>query len=315
MTALLPSLATGLAAAMVARWLVPPRRTLASRLNRYSVVARAGLGRPIDGGEPATGALSGTTLQRLFGPPIESLARRLSGLIETGGEDALLLRLRQANLLQDLSESVRAHQYRIRQLAAASIGVGMGGAIGLLVVQGKGAALGLAFLGFIVGATRWRGRVDRAIEGRRQRARIELYTVNQLLAMRTRVGGGVVQAVQMVTDRGSGVVAGDLGDALRLHRSGLSVAAAFRRLADITPEPYAARTYRLLASAEDRGTDLGQALLALSADVREARRDALRRQATKRRAAMLIPIIALMAPVMLLFIVAPVTRIVFGIAP
>ena len=117
----------------------------------------------------------------------------------------------------------------------------------------------------------------------------------------------------MVAERGEGVVAADLRDAMRLHRSGLSVATAFRRLADITPEPYAARTYRLLAGAEDRGTDLGQALLALGSDVREARREALRRQATKRRAAMLIPIIALMAPVMLIFIIAPVTQIVFGI--
>jgi len=313
MTAALPALFTGLAAMLLARWLVPPRRTLASRLNQYSVAGRAGLGRPIEGPDPTAGTVSGATLQRLFGPPIESLARRLNGLIETGGEDALLLRLRQANLIQNLPESARAHEYRVRQLAAASIGAGLGGAFGLVVLQGKAAGLSLAFLGFIVGATRWRGRVDRAIEERRTLARIELYTVNQLLAMRTRVGGGVLQAVQMVVDRGYGVVVGDLRDALRLHRSGLSVATAFRRIAEITPEPYAARTYRLLANAEDRGTDLGQALLALGIDVREARRDALRRQATKRRAAMLIPIIALMAPVMLLFIMAPVTQIVFGI--
>ena len=123
----------------------------------------------------------------------------------------------------------------------------------------------------------------------------------------------MIQAVQHIAGRGQGVVAGDLREALRLHRGGLSIAEAFQRLADTTPEPYAARTYRLLGGAEERGTDLGVALLALSSDVREARRDTLHRQATKRRAAMLVPIIALMAPVMLLFIIAPVTRIVFGI--
>jgi tight adherence protein C len=313
MTALLPALFTGLAVVLATRALVPPRRTLASRLTQYSVVGRASLGKPVDSTPPASGTLSSTTLQRLFGPPIESLARRLSGVIETGGDQSLLLRLRQANLLQDIPESVRAHEYRIRQLASAALGVTVGGAVGLVLLSGNGPALGLAALGFLVGATRRRGWVDRAIEERSERARIELYTVNQLLAMRTRVGGGVVQAVQMVTERGEGVVVADLRDAMRLHRSGLSVADAFRHMAEITPESYAARTYRLLAGAEDRGTDLGQALLALSADVREARRDALRRQATKRRAAMLIPIIALMAPVMLLFIVAPVTQIVFGI--
>ena len=313
MTALLPAVFSGIAMAMLARLLVPPRRSLASRLKPYTIAGRASLGRPVDTSGTVSGTVTGTTLQRLFGPPVHALANRLSRAIDTGDDSALLLRLRQADLLQNLPETARAQEYRVRQLAAAALGILTGGAVGLIVFQTTGAALGVAFIGFVVGATRWRGRVDRSIEERRERARIELYTVNQLLAMRTRAGGGVVQAVQHVAERGHGVVADDLRDALRLHRGGLGVSAAFRRLSEITPEPYAARTYRLLAGAEERGTDLGVALLALSKEVREARRDTLRRQATKRRAAMLIPIIALMAPVMLLFIVAPVIRIVFGI--
>ncbi len=313
MTALLPAVFTGLAVALMARLVIPPRRTLASRLSKYSVLGRTSLGRSIDSLEPATGTLSGTTLQRLFGPPVFAAAQTLNRVIETGGDSALLIRLRQADLLQDIPESERIQEYRVRQLAATAGGTGLGAALGLVVLQTTGAALGLALVGFVVGATRWRGRVDKLIESRRERARIELYTVNQLLAMRTRVGGGVIQAVQMVAERGEGVVAGELRDIMRLHRGGLSVSESFQRMADITPEPYAARTYRLLGTAEDRGTDLGRALLALSSDVREARRDTLRRQATKRRAAMLIPIIGLMAPVMLLFIIAPVTEIVFGI--
>lgn len=189
----------------------------------------------------------------------------------------------------------------------------MGLAVGALLGRGPVLALTLGFLGFVAGVTRWRGRIDRAVEQRRERARIELYTVNQLLAMRTRAGGGVVQAVQHIVQRGDGVVVGDLRDALRLHRGGLSAFDAFARIADLSAEPYAARTYRLLGAAEERGADLGAALLALSNNVRDARRDALRRRATKRRAAMLIPIIGLMAPVMLLFIVAPITDLVFGV--
>jgi tight adherence protein C len=313
MTPLVPALFTGIATALLTRLILPPRRSLASRLRPYSVVGRTSLGKPVATVEPVTGAVTGTTLQRLLSPPLQALASSLSSLIETGGDESLLLRLRRADMLQEIPEPARAQEYRFRQLAAAALGIAAGTVLGLLVFQRTGAALGLASIGFVAGATRWRGRVDRAIEERSERARIELYTVNQLLALRTRAGGGVVQAIQHVADRGEGVVADDLRDALRLHRGGLSLAAAFRRLSEITPEPYAARTYRLLGGAEERGTDLGAALLALSADVREARRDTLRRQATKRRAAMLVPIIALMAPVMLLFIVAPVTRIVFGI--
>lgn len=314
MRALIPALFTGITAGLLARVAIPPRRRLASRLNKYALLSHATLGGAVDHVEPATGVVSGTSLQRLFGPPIASLARALNQVIESRSEQALLLRLRQADLLQNIPESDRVQTYRIRQLATAALGTAVGTALGMVIFQHAGFMLGLALLGFITGATRRRGRIDSRIEERRQRARIELYTINQVLAMRTRVGGGIIQAVQHVADRGHGVVASDLRDALRLHRGGLSAAEAFQRIAMASPEPFAARTYRTLGAAEDRGTDLGEALLSLSHQVREARRDALRRQATKRRAAMLIPIIGIMAPVMLLFIVAPVTELVFGIS-
>ena len=55
------------------------------------------------------------------------------------------------------------------------------------------------------------------------------------------------------------------------------------------------------------------ALLGLADDVREARREAIRRAATKRRAAMLIPTIAILAPVMLLFVGAPLPSLILGL--
>jgi hypothetical protein len=50
----------------------------------------------------------------------------------------------------------------------------------------------------------------------------------------------------------------------------------------------------------------------LSEDLRDARREDLRRVATKRRAAMLVPTIAILAPIMLLFIAAPLPSVIFG---
>jgi hypothetical protein len=87
---------------------------------------------------------------------------------------------------------------------------------------------------------------------------------------------------------------------------------AYRRGAEITPEPNAARTYNLFAAGTERGVDLGTALRSLSEDLRDARREELRRAATKRRAAMLIPTIAVLAPIMLLFIAAPLPTVIFG---
>jgi len=131
--------------------------------------------------------------------------------------------------------------------------------------------------------------------------------------MHIRVGGGVVQAVQQLVDRGNGDVIDEMAEALRLHRNGMPASEAFERAAELTPERNCARTYSLLAAAEERGSDLAGALLALSEDVREGRREALKRAATRRKAAMLLPTIAILAPILLLFVAAPIPSILFGL--
>ena len=74
----------------------------------------------------------------------------------------------------------------------------------------------------------------------------------------------------------------------------------------------AARTYQLIATSVERGTDLAVALLAIGDDLREARREALRKAAVRRRAGMLAPTIGILAPIMLLFVAAPLPSIVLG---
>jgi tight adherence protein C len=170
----------------------------------------------------------------------------------------------------------------------------------------------LALCGLLYGSTRWKGRIDRAITDRSDRLRLELYTVNQLLAIHLRTGAGPVQATQRIVDRGTGAMVEELDAVLTWVRSGVSEPDAFRRAAELTPEPSAARTYKLFAAGAERGVDLAGALRALSEDLRDARREDLRRIATKRRAAMLVPTIAILAPIMLLFIAAPLPSVIFG---
>jgi tight adherence protein C len=169
-----------------------------------------------------------------------------------------------------------------------------------------------AVAGFVYGASRSRTRLERAIATRAARIRLELYTVNHLLAMQVRTGSGAMQAVQRVVARGRGAVVEELSDVLTWTRAGLGEAEAFRRAAELTPEPSAARTYQLLAAGVERGVDLGGGLLALSSDIRDARREQMHKDAVKRRAAMLVPTIAILAPIMLLFIAAPLPSIVLG---
>jgi tight adherence protein C len=199
--------------------------------------------------------------------------------------------------------------YRFQQLRSTAVGAVGGWLLGSALLSSGG---WLAVLGAIVGATRLRGRVDRAIEDRRSRMRVEVYTVNQMLALRIRSGAGVLQAIEEYASRASGEVAGELTEALRMARAGRPLAEALERVASRTPEPFCARTYRALALAGERGADLALVLLDLSSEVRRDRRETLRRRAVKRRAAMLVPTIGLMAPVLLLFIAAPLPRIVLG---
>ncbi|MGH8958663.1 MAG: type II secretion system F family protein [Acidimicrobiia bacterium] len=222
------------------------------------------------------------------------------------------LRLRQTGLYHGLDDDQALEAYRFRQMAtvAMTLVASIGGAFSLRLPVPR--AMALCALGLLIGLSRNRGQIDRAVRKRQEVMRIEIYTVNQLMAMRVRAGGGVIHAVQQIVERGQGEVVSELAEALRLHRAGMRASDAFTRLASLTPEPSCARTYSLLAAADERGADLAQALLELSEDVREGRREAMRRSATRRRAAMLVPIIGILAPVMLLFVGAPLPQVIFG---
>jgi tight adherence protein C len=292
----------------VAGLFVKPTPRLAARVRPYTIVARADLGRSADvlGVAQPSALTRGGTVSRLFLPPLRAFAARMGRLVETRSDEHLRLKLRQAGF-HDLT----AEEYRIRALGQAALFTAVGATMGI-AIRSPLLTLLLALCGLIYGSTRWKGRIDRAITDRRERVRLELYTVNQMLAIHLRTGAGPVQATQRIVDRGTGAMVEELDAVLTWIRSGVSEPEAFRRAAELTPEPSAARTYKLFAAGAERGVDLAGALRALSEDLRDARREDLRRVATKRRAAMLVPTIAILAPIMLLFIAAPLPSVIFG---
>ncbi len=305
---LLAAGAMGTGAAGIAAIWRPPTRRLAPRVRPYAVGARTALGHvPEASAVPGSGMGGSGTLSRLFLPALRSGVATVSKAIESRGDDHLARLLRQA-AMDDLSPE----RYRARQLGHAALFASGAAVATALTIRTPPVVLGAAIAGFIYGASRARSRLERAIATRAARIRLELYTVNHLLAMQVRTGSGAMQAVQRVVERGHGVVVDELSDVLTWTRSGVAEGEAFRRAAELTPEPSAARTYQLLAAGVERGVDLGGGLLALSSDIRDARREQMHKDAVRRRAAMLVPTIAILAPIMLLFIAAPLPSIVLG---
>ncbi|MDQ1467437.1 MAG: tight adherence protein [Actinomycetota bacterium] len=296
-----------IAAAMAARLIVPPLPRLAPRVRPYVVASRSALGQAATPLDLELDSTPGGPLGRLFGPPLVAAARRIGRLVESRSDAHLELRLSQAGLA-----SVSVDEHRVRQVSQGAVAAILGGAAAAVVLRAPIGTLAVASGAGFWGVTRARATVDRAIERRAERIRLELPTVNQLLALHVRTGAGPMQAVQRVVARGQGVVVDELETALRRARAGGRESDAFRAVASVTPEPSAARTYELFAVAVERGADLAEGLLALGDQLREARREEVRKQAVRRRAAMLLPTIGILAPIMLLFIAAPLPSIVLG---
>ncbi len=317
MSGLLPILAvtsSALFAGSVVWALLRPPRPLAPRVRPYTAVARAELRRSPDArGQASQGPVFGQgTLRRLFGPIAQGAVSRLGRVVTSSSDEVLGVRLRQAGLYPATPEELRSQEYRMRTVGR-SVLMGSGiGLIGLLLFQNAFGLMVFGGLGFTLGLLTARSRVDQAIANRRERMRSELYTVNQLIALRTRVGGGAVEATRHVVQRANGVVVDELAEALRLHERGWAFTDALERAAQLTPEREAERTYRVIATAQERGADLADALLDLSKDLRASRRDGLQAAAAKRRLLMVIPIVVVLAPVMLWFLGAPMPTIIFG---
>lgn len=300
----LAAMATGLLAAAATHAVLRPDRTLGARVRPYTARARAALGLRVHPAE----------LEEVTAPAAhrEALVQRL--LVRDGRRAAsLAVRLRQsgAGASTATGEDLVA-RHRLRQVVDAVATAVAVAAAATVTGATPLSALVLGLLGGAVGAARANGRLERAIDDRRERIRAELTTALLVLALHVRAGGGVVQAASRLTERSTGIVAGDLREALALHRSGRRLGDALAAVARSTPEPQAARLYRLLGSGAEHGSDLASGLLALAADVRSERVEDLRRQATRRRGAALVPIIGVLAPVMLAFVVAPLPRLVLG---
>jgi tight adherence protein C len=306
--ALTAAAAAAIAGATAARLASSPPRPVGRRIRPYVQVARARLGAgDADAAVLTAGVAGRNPFIDVFVPIGRRLATVLGRLIDAGDRSTVETRLRHAGLA-----AISVDDYRMRQLGWTVGGAAAGVAVGLLLGLSTTSVLALGALLAYFGASRWRGRVDHAIRDRRSLMRAELSTVALLLAVHLRAGRGPVEAVREVVDCGRGPVTDELRDALGWIGGGMAPGLAYERLAQATAEPLAARLHRALGWATTSGGDVTTALLRLADDVRAERRDELARSAIRRRSAMLIPLLALIAPTMLLFVAAALPHIIFG---
>ena len=302
---ILVALAAAVAAGCLARSVVRQPTALAARVQPYTAPARSRLGtiRPERLSDSAQVDRSGLAL--VFGPFIRSLANGLGQLIDASGSVPPELRLRQAGV------TMSVEQYRTRQLAYTAGAIAAGAFTGLVLSRRAGTVILLAAAAGLWGATRWRARLDKLITRRRDRMRSELYTVCQLFAIYLRTGDTPSGAVDRLIRRSQGEVIAELKEASAQIRTGSTASLVFEHLTATTPEPSAARLYRLLSSTWTAGGD-ADGLLALADDMRASRREDLSRLMTKRQTAMALPLVMVIGPILILFVAAAIPHIVFG---
>jgi tight adherence protein C len=205
-----------------------------------------------------------------------------------------------------LSWSWTDHQ--VRRIGAAALGMGLGsilGSGGLLPGVPVSRLPLLAVSGAAAGLLGLRAWVTNRIDRRRRRLGQELPAVADMLALGVLSGASVASAIEAFLDRSAGVAADELGWALRRHRDGVSLGTALTTLTRRSVSPEAGRLYTTLANAHETGGPLGRALAELATDFRASIARGLIAEGGKRAVAIYAPILALMIPVALLFLMYP----------
>lgn len=240
-------------------------------------------------------------LERLLAPVLADLVRLVDRAV--GGAGSVRRRLDQAG------RAMTVEQFRTEQVIWGVAGLLAGGFVStLLMLRGAANPLPLLVLCLLLALAgvlardRW---LTREVGVREQRIVAEFPIVAELLALAVTAGETPVAALDRVTRLLSGELSRELARALADARAGASLVTALDGIARRTSLPLLARFVDGMAVAVERGTPLSEVLRAQAADVREAGRRALLDSGGKREIAMLAPIVFLILPVVIVFLVFP----------
>jgi tight adherence protein C len=238
-----------------------------------------------------------------FRPILDDLGGRLQRLLGDDGQD-LAARLGAAD------SSLTPTGFRSEQATWGLAGFVAGITLGVvLTVAGRGVsplvALIVALAFAAVGVVARDRSLSRAVEKRRLLARTEFPTVVDLVCLAVTAGESLRGALDLVAGSGRGPLAAELRLALRVARGGVPLADALKARARVLGLAPFDRFVGAVIAAQDRGMPLADALRAMAFDVREAEKREVIEAAGRKQVSMLVPVIALILPVAVVFAFYP----------
>jgi pilus assembly protein TadC len=242
----------------------------------------------------------------------------IAAIVAAGAVFLLVTRVRSTSLTDALHDYLvaptveePAHPPKPKDLGFVPWVIG-GAVVGLLLAQGdlflSGAgrsAAPLGLLGAAGGWFLWSSRRTSSRERRALRLRHELPVVTDAIALHAVAGESVSSALSAVANQTTGVAADEFAAVLDRHRDGDGLAESLAVGKRTTAHPDAERLYEVLIHAHDAGGRLAASLNELAVDFRSSIATDLTSEGGKRAITSYGPVLALMVPTALLFLLYP----------
>ena len=256
---------------------------------------------------PRQSALLGTAgassgLGAVFDPVLERIGGRLHRFLDDGQE--------LPDRLQAAGSRLDASGFRASQVTWGLAGLAAGLALGVvLAAVGRSVSpvfvLGMAVAFSAAGVAARDRALSKVITRRREQARMALPTVVDLVCLAVTAGESLRGALGMVAEAGGGPLSEEVRRALRVARAGTPLAEALESRANVLQVPAFDRFVASVVAAQERGIPLADALRSLAFDLREHDKRELIEIAGKKLISMLVPVIALILPVAIVFAFYP----------